>query len=234
MSGFIDRTAYIENSSLTDSTTVYRNCRIEGSLLKENTIVGDASVVYNSTLGGNVQLNRNSMVRETIIGDYSYGGMNFTSIRCTIGKYCSISWNVSVGGANHDFRKVTTHAFLYNEKFGMIEGNHAMYDRFSEECIIENDVWIGAGAQILRGVKVGNGAVVGAGAIVTKSVPPYSIVVGNPARIIRKRFDEAIIDKLEKTRWWDLPPECIRNNIELFNMQPDEDVIKRIGALWNT
>ena len=81
-------------------------------------------------------------------------------------------------------------------------------------CVIGNDVWIAAGAQVLHKVTVGDGAVIGGGAVVTKDVPPYAIVAGVPARIIKFRFDEKTIDELLDIKWWDWPEEIILANID--------------------
>ena len=84
------------------------------------------------------------------------------------------------------------------------------------DIIIENDVWVGARSTIMSGVKISNGAVVAAGSVVTKDVPPYTIVGGNPARIIKYRFDESQIEKLLKISWWDWDEDKIRENAELM------------------
>lgn len=231
MSKFIDDSAFIKDSSLGENIKIYRNSRITGSVVGDNAVVGDSSVLMNSELSDYVQINRNSMIRCSKIGDYSYGGMNFNAIHCIIGKYSSVSWNVSIGGADHDYSKVTTHAFLYNPSFGMLDDGEELYDRFSDSCEIGNDVWIGAGAQILRGVKVGDGAVIAAGAVVTKNVPPYTVAAGVPAKIIKNRFDEKTVQRLLQIKWWDLDPDIIKYNIGLFNSAPDESILDRLEQL---
>lgn len=89
-----------------------------------------------------------------------------------------------------------------------------------QQIIIGNDVWIGAYATILGGVRIGNGAVIGAGAVVAKDVPPYAVVVGNPARIVRYRFDQDTIDGLQQLRWWNWTPEQIRQRLRDFDDVP--------------
>ena len=91
------------------------------------------------------------------------------------------------------------------------------------DVIIGNDVWIGFGALILSGVRIGDGAVIGAGAVVTTDVEPYSIVIGNPARLTKKRFDDETILKLLEIGWWDWPVDKIRQNISIIN---GEDISK--------
>lgn len=88
--------------------------------------------------------------------------------------------------------------------------------KVQKKVIIGNDVWIGSHALILGGVKIGDGAVIGAGAVVTKDVPPYAVVGGVPARIIKYRFSQEIIDKLLEIKWWNLPENILKENIKLF------------------
>lgn len=231
MSNYIDESSYTDGNELGDKIKIYKNCRVVNSKLDDNSVVGDSSVVFNSIIGKYTQLNRNSMVRESTIGDYSYGGMQFTAVNCVIGKYTSISWNVSIGGANHDYSKVTTHAFLYNPNFGFLNEKKELYNRFTDNCIIGNDIWIGAGAQVLRGVSVGDGSVIAAGAIVTKDVPPYSIVAGIPARVIKNRFEKKIVDRLLQIKWWEFPPDVIKDSIYLFNSSPTEELLSKLEKL---
>ena len=84
------------------------------------------------------------------------------------------------------------------------------------DVIIGNDLWIGHGASILSGVQIGDGAVIGARAVVTRDVEPYSIIAGNPARLIRKRFDNETIRRLQDIRWWDWPIEKINQNVDVI------------------
>ena len=102
-------------------------------------------------------------------------------------------------------------------------------EKFSKPCTIGNDVWIGCNATILRGVKVGDGAVIGANSLVNRDVPPYAIVGGVPARIIRYRFDERVVEQLLRIRWWDWSDEKIRAHIALF--QQDNISVEELEEL---
>lgn len=230
----MDNKFFIEQSSIVNNTVgdftakVYKECRIDNSRLGKKTTIGDYSRVFDSYFAENVIIQRNAMIFSTIFGDYTYTGKNFVSWYSKIGKFCSISWNVSIGGANHDYERVTTHPMLYSNDFGFLEGNEPMYNRFDDDCIIGNDVWIGANACICRGITVGDGAVIAAGAVVTKNVEPYTIVGGVPAKPIKKRFSDDIIEILLKTKWWDFPKEIIAKNINLFGKKMNIDVAKEL------
>ena len=213
--GYIDRTAKIKDSDISEDTKIYKYVDIKNSVIFPKSIVGDFCRIENSKIGYFAQVYPNGIMYNTQLGDYSYVQKNSSVWHTTIGKFCSISWNVSIGGGEHDFHKVTTHSLLYATAYGFVD--KAMYDRFSSPCTIGNDVWIGAGASILRGVKVGDGAVIGAGAVVTKDVEPYSIVVGVPAKKVGQRCEDQIISKMLEIKWWDLPIQVIKDNIELFN-----------------
>ena len=116
-----------------------------------------------------------------------------------IGKYCSLAENILfMIDINHDFLSV------YQGEISEYKGiTKPAYKRRKGEILIQNDCWIGEGTTIMNGVTIHNGAVVAAKSVVTKDVPPYTIVGGNPAKVIKKRFDDDIIDALQKIRWWD-------------------------------
>ena len=118
-----------------------------------------------------------------------------------IGSFCSIARNVTIIlYGDHRIDWVTTYPFMnFRASARGIEG----HPRIKGEVVIENDVWIGYGATILAGVRIGNGAVVGACSLVTKSVPPYGIVAGNPAKLLRSRFPDETVRLLEQLAWWD-------------------------------
>lgn len=231
MAYYVDSSARVENSALEDNAKVYKDCIVRGSTLDNGATVGDFSRLTDCILGEHASLQRYGMLFNTKIGRFTYTGKNFTAWHCEIGSFCSISWNVSIGGANHDYTRITSHAFLYSPEFGMLNEKEPFYDRFENKCIIGNDVWIGCNAVICRGITVGDGAVIAAGAVVTHDVEPYTIVAGVPARPIKKRFDAATAELLQKSRWWDLPAEIIRENVELFSEKADAISAKKLIEL---
>lgn len=136
------------------------------------------------------------------IGYGSYGGC-FSSKNIpsgvTFGNYCSIAPNIRIFRANHPKNTFTTHPLLYNPIVGYVQRD--MLERPTLK--IGHDVWVGEWVLILPSVKyIGNGAIIGVGSVVTKDVPAYGIVAGNPAKLIKMRFSEKIICKLENTQWW--------------------------------
>ena len=136
-----------------------------------------------------------------------------------LGKYNSIGRDcVFFLHANHRYDWITTSSQLWGPVTPEIADRHMNmgHPTCNGDIIIENDVWVGARSTIMSGVKISNGAVVAAGSVVTKDVPPYTIVGGNPARIIKYRFDESQIEKLLKISWWDWDEDKIRENAELM------------------
>ncbi|RGT71603.1 acetyltransferase [Ruminococcus sp. AF18-22] len=227
---FIHETSKVLNVEGADTAKIYKECSVVNSVLQDKVSIGDFSRVSDSNFEEHVTIQRNAMIYSTSMGRYSYTGKNFVSWHSTIGAFCSISWNVSVGGANHDYEKVTTHSFLYAPEYGVC-GKKPGYNRFKDACVVGNDVWIAAGASICRGVEIGDGAVVAAGAVVVENVEPYTIVGGVPARPIKKRFEDNIIAILKESEWWNLPIEVIKENFALFNMKPTIESASKIRDL---
>ncbi len=152
---------------------------------------------------------------ESRVGAYLF--LNFRSIiypHVSIGRFCSIARGCEIGVAQHPTHFLSTHSFQYNEvlfsKMPGYQGKRTLRWRSHVDTSIGSDVWIGAQAIVVAGVKIGHGAIVAANAVVTKDVPPYAIVGGSPARIIRYRFDHDVIERLVATEWWSRPLEEIR------------------------
>lgn len=156
------------------------------------------------------------------IGKYSYGGcFNPANIQAftKIGRYCSFAENVYIYNANHPLSFKSTHPFFYNPSLGYVET-----EQISRRSIeIGNDVWIGQNAIILASVtNIGDGAVIGAGTVVTKNVPDFAVVVGNPDKIVKYRFSEQTIQKLKQERWWDKDIDDLRANLDDFTHVHEE------------
>ncbi|GHT76468.1 hypothetical protein FACS1894124_8430 [Spirochaetia bacterium] len=143
---------------------------------------------------------------------------DFYNDKLIIGKFCQIASGVEfiMNGANHQMACVSTFPFYIFEKWN--EGVPSL-DKMplKGDTIIGNDVWIGQNAAILPGVKIGDGVIIGTKSVVGSNVEPYSIIAGNPAKVIRKRFDDELIEIMLKLRWWDLPVEEINTLIPILH-----------------
>lgn len=186
------------------------------------------ATVVDSKIHKTAKIQRRANVRYSSVGRYTYISANASAIHTKIGDFCSVASGVAIGGGSHDITAVSTSPVfskgrnIFNKNFASAE-----YDPY-KETVIGNDVWIGNRAIILQGVTVGNGAVIGAGSVVTKDVPPYTVVAGNPAREIKKRFDEETIDKLLKLEWWNMTDAEFLKYGEFFTSP--EKLIEQIGG----
>ena len=166
------------------------------------------------------------------LGACSYIGEN-SKIYGKVGRFCSIAENVRVLQATHPTNLVSTSPSFYStlgqNGFVCVKENQCNEDLFADEenrfpVVIGNDVWIGCGAMIMGGVTLGDGCIVAAGAVVTKDVPPYAIVGGVPAKVLKYRFDESTIARLLATKWWERDLEWIRTHSDIFlNVQTFPD-----------
>ena len=177
-----------------------------------------------------------------IVGDFTYiADSDFESHithhyewngdKLIIGKFCQIAAGVEfiMNGANHQMNAVSTFPFYTLEGWDM--DPPVLSDLpIKGDTVIGNDVWIGQNAVILPGVHIGDGAIIGANSVVGSDVEPYTIVVGNPAKILRKRFDEELIDLLLKFRWWDTSVEEINDLIPMLTCGDLAKVRKELEA----
>jgi len=223
---------------------------ITGSYISTNVVLGDDSKISDSSLKFKGSLGADAFIdgvavsgvfnskegcrlyRCELDGNISLG--KYTSLwgpnlilhsgkqKITIGSFCSIARNVSMQAYNHNSKKLSTY-FI---------GQNLFQEKWNNETVskggitIKNDVWIGAHCVILGGVTIGNGAIIAANSVVTKDVPPYSIVAGTPAKVIKYRFDAATITQIEKLAWWEWSVEKIKENKHLFENEFNSSVLE--------
>lgn len=172
-----------------------------------------------SCFGNYNTLNDGAVLDQVILGDFSYIGANDIICRAKIGKFCCFAQDVTVGMGRHPARDfVSIHPIFYSPlRQAQITFSNKSYFEEHLEINIGNDVWIGNRAQIVDGVSIGNGAIVAAGSVVTKDVPPFAIVGGVPAKLIRYRFAPEEIMYLEQLRWWDQDIDWLKSNWRQFH-----------------
>lgn len=184
-------------------------CFLKNVVKNPNIIIGDYT--YYDDINDPLNFEKNVLYHFDFVGD-----------KLIIGKFCAIAAKAKfiMNGSNHETKPLSTFPFaIFQHGWEKILEGVDVREKFPSkgDTIIGNDVWIGYDALIMPGVRIGNGAVIASRAIVTKDVPDYCIVGGNPAQMIKKRFDDATIAKLLTIAWWDWDIEKINKNLHLIN-----------------
>ena len=149
-----------------------------------------------------------------------------------VGRYCSFAGQIEVFRRNHPLERVSLHPFFYNGACGLTGADTIPSNRDNPLCI-GHDVWIGLRAIILpRCGRIGDGAVIGAGAVVTRDVPPFAIVAGNPGRVIGERFTPELRQRIVESRWWDQPVERLAEHLPRFVVPASLDGVESLRAGW--
>lgn len=184
--------------------------------------------IVNSNIHKTSKICAGSHIVNSTMGKYSDIGYDCTIINTSLGSFCSLGANIIIGGASHTVDWVSTSP-VFNENKDHLSKKFSLH-RFDLESIVTtigNDVWIGNNVMIKSGVSIGDGAVVGMGSIVTKDIPSYEIWAGNPAKFIKKRFEDDIIaNKLLNMKWWEWEDDKISQYAPFFNNV--SELIKRI------
>ena len=178
-----------------------------------------AALSRNVKMEKGVSIGSGSVVCADLIGKYTFINKYCLIDKSTksIGRFCSIAYGAKVGLGEHPKDWISTHPFAYNSKYGFVNSDKVFTEKKNNETIIGNDVWVGANAIILSGVKVGDGAIIGANSLVTSDVEEYSLVVGSPAKHLKYRFEEEKRTALILLKWWDWDDSKIKKEIDGFD-----------------
>lgn len=174
-------------------------------------------------------------VRAEKVGMYTFVNANTIIFDGTeVGRFCTFARGCHISGVEHPFHYLSSSFYRISNNWFPDDEAHQVTEKIRnipfpsrrrrQKTIIGNDVWFGANSIVLKGVSIGDGAVIGAGAVVTKDIPPYAIVAGNPAKLIRMRFDSSTVEKLLKLKWWD-------RGLALIEILPMNDVDECIKIL---
>jgi len=192
-------------------------------------LIDPTAQIRDSRFGAYCEVGARTRIAESSFGDYSYVVNDSDIIYTSVGKFCSIAAQTRINPGNHPLDRVALSHFTYRSSaYGLGEDDAAFFDwRRSHRAVLGNDVWIGHGAIVLPGVKLGNGAAVGAGAVVSRDVPPFAIVVGVPARIVRYRFPAELVAALERIAWWDWAHAELAAGLADFRTMRVEDFCRK-------
>lgn len=206
-----------------DPNAVYPNeviksvCFIKNVITRPNILVGEYTYYDDNT--GPEQFERHVTHHYEFLGD-----------KLIIGKFCAIAKGIEfvMNGANHRMSSVTTYPFNIMGGGGWEKATPTLEELpFKGDTIVDNDVWIGQNVTVMPGVHIGDGAIIAANSVVTKDIPSYHIAGGNPCKILRKRFEDELIDYLLQLQWWNWPPEKIFKNLDVL-CSADLDRIKTV------
>lgn len=209
-----------------DNGATHPRYSVVNSIVPEPCFIGDDVRISDSMIAPYANFAHHAEIINSIIEMRTSIG-KYTIIRnADIGKYCSISWNVTIGADSHPTQRISGHAAFFQSRFELVDVNSSKGP--VPRVIIGNDVLIGCSSIIKAGVSVGNGAIIGSGSVVVKDVPSYAIVAGNPAEIIRYRFDDETIKLLQRSEWWNYRDEFIKENIDAFQQLASPELLKTL------
>jgi phosphonate metabolism protein (transferase hexapeptide repeat family) len=201
-----------------------------GKALSSQPTIDPTASLKDATLGAYTEIGARTILHEVEMGDYSYVVNDSQIAYTTIGKFCSIAAMTRINPGNHPMHRASQAHFTYRASaYFPGESDEAEFFawRRSHRVTIGHDVWIGHGAIVLPGRTIGTGAVIAAGAIVTKDAPAYTIVAGNPARPIRRRFADDVADRLMRLSWWDWDHEILHAALPDFRTLAVEEFLDK-------
>jgi phosphonate metabolism protein (transferase hexapeptide repeat family) len=205
-----------------------------GKTLSQQPVIDPSATLKDSTLGHYTEVGARTKLLEVQMFDYSYVVNDSDIAYCSIGKFCSIAAMTRINPGNHPMQRAGQAHFTYRASayFPGEDDEHEFFAwRRKHHVTIGHDVWIGHGAIVLPGRNIGDGAAIAAGAVVTKDVAPYTIVGGNPARPIRRRFPAEIAARMQALAWWDWPHEQLHAALTDFRKLSAEEFLDRYETM---
>lgn len=192
------------------------------------------AVVRNSALGSFVEVGEGAHLLEAVFGDYSYTGRYSDIAYSVLGKFVNVAAFTRLNPGEHPYHRASLHHFMYRSSYYWPDepDERAVFDwRRSRPVRIGHDSWIGHGAVIMKGVTVGNGAIIGSSSVVTKEVPPYAVVAGAPARLVKWRHPHNIAERLQALAWWDWTHEQLRVALPDFRALSAEAFLEKYEGM---
>lgn len=199
----------------------------------QHTVIDPSVRMRETQIGAQCEVLAETYIEYSELGDFSYMGEHCCVADAQIGRFTAIANHVRIGAPNHPMDRASQHRFTYCPEYydAQAERDNGFFaERRADRVIIGNDVWIGHGVIVLPGVAVGDGAVLAAGAVVTKDVPPYTIVGGVPAKVIHARFAADIAAQLQAIAWWNWPLEKLMANLADFQSSDLRAFCQRHGS----
>ncbi len=204
------------------------------SKLSTTPLIDPTAAVTRSTLGAYTEVGARTKLLEVVLGDYSYIVNDSDIAYASIGKFTSIAAMTRINPGNHPMQRASQAHFTYRASAyfdGASDEDEFFAWRRGHHVGIGHDAWIGHGAIVLPGRSIGTGAVVGAGSVVTRDVPDYAIVAGNPARHIRQRFPDAVAARMLALQWWDWPHEKLHAALADFRALAAEALLDKYESV---